>query len=200
MPTLQRELRRSNCAPRCAVRPSANLCCIVQYSAMAYVVIRVLVNALALALMLSILPGIGETPSAGTARPDVSSARPRSWRHQRSHRPFAIILTARLLIWSWACLPSSECGVVLAVGHITGLLIVRPPQLLWIVIASLLVAIAVLVMEARLDSPLANENLQMRPYWRFLPVAVGTAQCHRREPARIADQRHDRALHQRYRH
>jgi len=140
---------------------------------MPYFIIRVVVNALALALSLTIFPWIdirpmGNEPLAATyvvlgLLLGLINA---------FIRPVVLFLTARLVVTTMGLFVIVINAFVfwLLSVLLPNVFDVRPPEILWIIVGSIFIGIVVMVMEAifGLDSPLEHSGGQGRFYWRWL--------------------------------
>lgn len=140
---------------------------------MLYFLIRVLVNALALAITFTIIPGVVVTSFPGVDRAvtfltlgillGVVYA---------LVRPAVILLTARLVVSSLGLFLFVINAVVFAVFALLAPQVIsfRSPEWLWFTIASIAVALIVTAMQAifGLDSPITDGDSRSKFYWRWL--------------------------------
>lgn len=140
---------------------------------MLYFVLRVLINALAVAITIALLPGIHIAPLRdeplaitylffGITLGIVNAL----------GRPFLIFFTARLVVWSM--------GLFIFVINIllfalAGLLAPAAfhydsPEILWIILGGLVLALVAIIAQGvtGLDSPIFEGNLRSKWYWRWL--------------------------------
>ncbi len=140
---------------------------------MLYFIIRVLANALALAIAFTLLPGIEISPfrteplavtylTLGLVVGIVLAF----------VRPIIIILTARLMVRSMGLYIFVINMVLFAVGILAAPNVIRfrPPEAFWFVLGSLITALAIILIEAilGLGSPASTTDVRSRFYWRWL--------------------------------
>ena len=148
---------------------------------MIYFVIRVLVTALALAITVILTPGL-------TIQPLLPGVIDSSATYlligilfgliNAFIRPLVLLFTARLLVrnmWLFAIAINAFLFWLLALV-IPGAFAIESPQLLWIILAGVIVAMVLGVMEALigLDMPALGSQIERQFYWRWVGLlAVG---------------------------
>jgi ubiquinone biosynthesis protein len=140
---------------------------------MLYFIIRVLVNALALAITFIVLPGFVISPFR---------AEPLAVTYltlglilgiiQALVRPALILLTARLVVSSLGLFIFAINVVLFWIMVLAAprVIVLRPPEFVWLIVGSLTLALAVTIAEAifGLDSPMTTGENRSRFYWRWL--------------------------------
>jgi len=142
---------------------------------MTYFIVRVVVNALALATTIFLLPGIQI----------YAWERGGIWLIltylvmgllfgliNALIRPLVLLLTGKLLLWTaglftWVI----NSFLLMALAAVSpAITIVREPAVVWVLLAGAIMGITVTILEAifGLDSPLVDEGSQSRFYWRWL--------------------------------
>ncbi|MFN2137401.1 MAG: phage holin family protein, partial [Candidatus Promineifilaceae bacterium] len=142
---------------------------------MIYFVIRVLVNAIALAITIIVTPGLDVQPLV----PDIVEI---SATYlvigaifgiiNALIRPIVLLFTARLLVrtmGAFALLINAFLFGVLALV-LPRVFIVSDPKLLWIAVGSVIIAAVVFVMEAvfGLDKPAFHSETENQFYWKWV--------------------------------
>jgi ubiquinone biosynthesis protein len=140
---------------------------------MLYFIIRVLVNALALAITFTLLPGVQISPfraeplavtylTLGLVMAIVIALA----------RPVIVMLTARLVVWSMGLfIFVIQVGLfALLAWAAPNVIRFRPPELVWFLLAGLTSAFAITITQAifGLDSPMVTGDARSRFYWRWL--------------------------------
>jgi ubiquinone biosynthesis protein len=147
---------------------------------MIYFVIRVLVTALALAITVILTPRL-------TVQPLIPGVIPINATYlligilfgliNAFIRPLVLLLTARLLVrtmWLFA-LAINAFLFWLLVLLIPGAFAIESPQLLWIALAGVIVAMVLAVMEAFIgvDMPALGSQIEQQFYWRWVGLLGG---------------------------
>jgi uncharacterized membrane protein YvlD (DUF360 family) len=140
---------------------------------MLYFIIRVLVNALALAITFTLLPGIRISPfrteplavtflTLGLVVGILLTI----------VRPIVVMLTARLVVWTMGLFIFAIQVVLFALLALAAPNVIRfnPPEFLWLVLGGLTAAFAITITQAifGLDSPIITGDARSRFYWRWL--------------------------------
>lgn len=140
---------------------------------MLYFVLRVLVNALAVAITLIIVPGIVISPLRGEplAVTYISFGITLGLANAVI-RPLIVFFTARILVWS---LGLFVFVINIALFAIVGLIAPTAihyddPAILWVIVGGFVLSVIALILQAvsGLDSPIFEGNLRSKWYWRWL--------------------------------
>lgn len=140
---------------------------------MLYFVLRVLVNALAVALTISLMPGIHLSPLRGEPLAvTYLSFGITLGLVNALIRPVVVFFTARILVWSLGLF-----AVVINIMLFALVGLIAPtaihydePVLLWVIMGGFVMSIISLIMTgvSGLDSPIFEGNLRSKWYWRWL--------------------------------
>lgn len=142
---------------------------------MAYFIVRLFVNAFAVALTIWIVPGISVEPVAERQIGLVFAYLVLGLVFGLINafiRPLVLFITGRLLIWTMGLFTLVINGFLfyLISFFIPGVMIIQSPVLLNAILAGAMMGISVTILEAifGLDSPVIDGDSQHKFYWRWL--------------------------------
>ena len=141
---------------------------------MAYFIVRVTVNALALAMTVFLLPGIQIYAWDDGPVPLVLTYLVMGLLFGLINalvRPLILLFTGKLLLWtmgvfSWVV---NTLLLIILTYIAPAIWVVERPVLFWVILAGIILGITVTILEGLvgLDSPLVDEGEHMHFYWRW---------------------------------
>ncbi len=144
---------------------------------MAYFIVRIVVNALAVALTVAILPGIQLVPDVDNQLVTILVYLVLGGLFGLINafiRPLVLLVTGSLVIWTMGLFTFLINGLLFyLLSYLSpNLMVINYPSLLWMIIAGAIMAISVTILEAifGLDSPVIDDLGKSKFYWRWLGV------------------------------
>ncbi|MFC1921769.1 AarF/UbiB family protein [Chloroflexota bacterium] len=144
---------------------------------MAYFLVRIIVNALAVALTVAILPGIQLAPDVDNQLITILVYLVLGGLFGLINsfiRPLVLLVTGSLVIWTMGLFTFLINGLLFyLLSYLSpNLMVINYPGLLWMIVAGAIMAISVTILEAifGLDSPVIDDLGKSKFYWRWLGV------------------------------
>jgi len=142
---------------------------------MVYFLVRLVVNAVAVAVAILLIPGIDIEPNAeyNLSLPVILLILGVLFGLINSFvRPFVLLVTGRLVIWTMGLFIFIINGLLFWVLSYLApnTLIIKNPSFLWMIVAGAIMGVTVTLLEAvfGLDSPVIDDDRKSRFYWRWL--------------------------------
>ncbi|MES0360766.1 MAG: AarF/UbiB family protein [Anaerolineales bacterium] len=142
---------------------------------MAYFIVRIVVNALAVALTVAILPGIQLAPDVDNQLITILVYLVLGGIFGLINafiRPLVLLVTGSLVIWTMGLFTFLINGLLFyLLSYLSpNLMVITYPGLLWMIIAGAIMAVSVTILEALfgLDSPVIDDAGKSKFYWRWL--------------------------------
>ena len=142
---------------------------------MAYFIVRVVINALAVALTVAILPGIQLAPDVDNLVITILVYLVLGGIFGLINafiRPLVLLVTGSLVIWTMGLFTFLINGLLFyLLSYLSpNLMVITYPGLLWMIVAGAIMAITVTILEAifGLDSPVIDDAGKSKFYWRWL--------------------------------
>jgi len=142
---------------------------------MAYFIVRIAVNALAVALTVAILPGIQLAPDVDNQLITILVYLILGGIFGLINafiRPLVLLVTGSLVIWTMGLFTFLINGLLFyLLSYLSpNLMVIRYPGLIWIIVAGAIMAITVTILEGifGLDSPVIDDAGKSKFYWRWL--------------------------------
>lgn len=142
---------------------------------MAYFIVRIVANALAVALTVAILPGIQLAPDIDNRMITILVYLVLGGFFGLINafiRPLVLLITGGLVIWTMGLFTFLINGLLFyLLSYLSpNLMVIKYPDLLWMVVAGAIMAISVTILEAifGLDSPVVDDLGKSKFYWRWL--------------------------------
>jgi putative membrane protein len=142
---------------------------------MAYFVVRIVVNALAVALTVAILPGIQLAPDVDNQLITIMVYLVLGGIFGLINafiRPLVLLVTGSLVIWTMGLFTFLINGLLFyLLSYLSpNLMVINYPGFLWLIIAGAIMAVSVTILEAifGLDSPVVDDLGKSKFYWRWL--------------------------------
>ena len=142
---------------------------------MAYFIVRLVINALAVALTVAILPGIQLAPDVDNLVITILVYLVLGGLFGLINafiRPLVLLVTGSLVIWRMGLFTFLINGLLFyLLSYLSpNLMVINHPGLLWMIIAGAIMAITVTILEAifGLDSPVIDDAGKSKFYWRWL--------------------------------
>jgi ubiquinone biosynthesis protein len=142
---------------------------------MAYFVVRIVVNALAVALTVAILPGIQLAPDVDNQLITIMVYLVLGGIFGLINafiRPLVLLVTGSLVIWTMGLFTFLINGLLFyLLSYLSpNLMVINYPGFLWLIVAGAIMAVSVTILEAifGLDSPVVDDLGKSKFYWRWL--------------------------------
>lgn len=141
---------------------------------MAYFVVRIFVNALAVAVTVALLPGIQLAPDVDNQLITILVYLILGGLFGLINafiRPLVLLVTGSLVIWTMGLFTFLINGLLFyLLSYLTpDLMVITYPGLLWVIIAGAIMAMTVTILEGLfgLDSPVVDDSGRSKFYWRW---------------------------------
>ena len=142
---------------------------------MAYFLVRIAVNAVAVALTVAILPGIQLAPDIDNRMITILVYLVLGGLFGLINafiRPLVLLVTGSLVIWTMGLFTFLINGLLFyLLSYLSpNLMVINYPGLLWVIVAGVIMGITVTIQEALfgLDSPVVDDFGKSKFYWRWL--------------------------------